>query len=114
MGAFNVHFLSDFIEGKAKLGLGKTSLYDGRNIMKRVQFSPDEGYGFILVSNQENTIFDLTIRFDQYRGLTILPPYNLPIKLQIFPGEEVICKFLVDPLGYSYSLKESYKYRNSL
>jgi len=52
MASFNIHILSDFIESKARLGLGKKSFYDDRNIMKRVLFSPDEGYGFILVSNQ--------------------------------------------------------------
>lgn len=110
----NVHWLSDFIESKARLGFGKKSFYDNNNILKRVQFSPEEGYGFILVNNQENVIFDLMIRFDTHKGLTILPPYRLPIHLTIFPGEEVICKFLVDPSGYSYSLKESYDYRQSI
>ena len=106
----NIHNLSDFIDSKAKLGFGKKSFYDNNNILKRVLFSVEEGYGFVLVNNQEHIIFRLTIQFDNHRGLTILPPYSLPLTLEVFPGEEVICKFLVDPTGYSYSFRESYKY----
>lgn len=110
MEKWDVHILSDFIESKAKLGFGKKSFYDNANILKRMLFSHEEGFGFVLINNQENAIFNLTIRFDNHKGLFILPPYSLPIQLQVLPGVEIIVKFLVDPSGYSYSLRENYRY----
>ena len=49
---WDVHILSDYIESKAKLGFGKKSFYDNANILKRCLFSPEEGYGFVLINNQ--------------------------------------------------------------
>lgn len=63
MDDWDVHILSDFIESKAKLGFGKKSFYDNANILKRVLFSPEEGYGFVLINNQENILFDVSITF---------------------------------------------------
>ena len=77
----DIHLLSDFIENKAKLGFGKKSYFDNKNTLQRVHFSPEEGYGFVLINNQENLLLQTTLRFDNHKGLHLLPPYSLPINL---------------------------------
>ena len=42
------------------------------------------------------------------KGITILPPYHLPMVLEVFPNESVIVKFVVDPSGYNYQYSERY------
>lgn len=82
----NLYGISDFIQSKAKLGFGKKSFYENKNILKRIMFSPEEGYGFILFNNQEPCIFEVSIWFPNCKGIVLLPPYSMPIHLQIFPG----------------------------
>lgn len=42
------------------------------------------------------------------KGINILPPYNLPMVLEVFPNESVLVKFVVDPSGYNYQYSEKY------
>ena len=58
-----MNFISNFIGSKAKLGFGKTTYYENINVMKRTHFTPEEGYGFIQIYNQENFIFNIKIKF---------------------------------------------------
>ena len=36
------------------------------------------------------------------KGLQVLSPHSLPLKLSVLPGEKVIVKFIVDPSGFAY------------
>ena len=56
------------------------------------------------ITNQNNNPFDFRVNFNPFKGLTILYPYSLPLTLTIFPYETIVCKFIVDPRGYSYRL----------
>ena len=73
---------------------------------KRVYFSYEEGYGFICIVNHDTRVLDTQIRLDHLRGIWVLPPYNLPLQLTVFPYENLVCKFLVDPEGYNYQMSE--------
>lgn len=48
------------------------------------------------------------VRMNPCKGITILPPYNLPMTLCVFPNESVVVKFVVDPSGYEYKYGEKY------
>lgn len=67
-----------------------------------------EGYGFLEVSNFENQVLSTQVEMSPCKGITILPPYYLPMRLEVFPNESVIVKFIVDPSGYAYQYRENY------
>ena len=100
-----MNLVNDFIANKSELGFGDMEQYTNTQITKRRYFSLEEGYGFICITNHENFILETTIRLEKLKGIWVLPPFNLPLQLTVFPFENVICKFLVDPEGYHYHIK---------
>lgn len=76
---------------------------------REVYFSLDRGIGFIRVNNPSTQPFTTTITLNKCRGIKVIKPDELPLKLSMIPQTEVVAGFFVSAKGYSYSLEEKMK-----
>ena len=49
------------------------------------------------MTNFDNGLFETTISMEQSKGLTVVPPYILPLKISVMPYETKTAGFIVDP-----------------
>jgi|JI7StandDraft_1071085.scaffolds.fasta_scaffold286545_2 hypothetical protein len=55
------------------------------NVSKRYDFNIDDGIGFISITNFDSRIFEILISLDPCRGIFVIPPYSLPLRLSVMP-----------------------------
>lgn len=101
--------MQDFIESKAAFELGEKSSYAkiGLNSSyKIINMDPKQGFGYILIRNNSDRLFESTIRFSKLFGLKPLKPATLPLQMIVVPHSTVVRGFLVEPTGYGYEISE--------
>ncbi|KRX08451.1 hypothetical protein PPERSA_12932 [Pseudocohnilembus persalinus] len=110
-------FIQDMVEESIKNWAsqqGKLSPIKGYPYINGAKhFDMKKGFGYLYMVNKSNHIFKDTITMSQLSGLKARKPFrNNVFKTCLMPNQEVIIVFKVDPLGYSYQLKEQYQIQN--
>lgn len=79
-------------------------------IKKYKHFGP-EGYGFIIVRNEEaEATFEETVKFNTFKGLELLKPESgSSYEMRVAPGEIKTILIKCDPEGYAMSTSSSTK-----
>lgn len=91
---------------------GDKNYYTKLNIpdaYREVVFNVERGLGYIRVNNPSNKAFSTTIALNKSKGIKIIKPEVLPIKLSAMPQTDNVTGFFLSAKGYSYSLEEKMK-----
>jgi hypothetical protein len=105
-------FKQHMIKSYAKQFPGDRHHYEKLNIpeaYREVVFIIEHGIGYIKINNPSKKSFSTTIVLNKSKGIKIIKPEVLPLKLSILPHTESLTGFLVCAKGYNYSLEENMK-----
>jgi hypothetical protein len=76
---------------------------------REVMFNHKHGIGYIKISNPSKKSFYTTIVLNILKGIKIIKPEVLPLKLSMLPHTESLTGFLLSAKGCHYSIKENTK-----
>lgn len=87
---------------------GDKSHYTKLNIpeaYREVVINIDRGLGYIRVCNPSNKPFSTTISLNKSKGIKIIKPDELPLRVSAMPQTDSVTGFFISAKGYSYSLE---------
>lgn len=110
--SISTRFKNEMIKTYVPQFPGEKYHYEKLNIpeaYREMIFNIEHGIGYIHVNNPSKKPFSTTIGLNKVKGIKVIKPGELPLKLAMLPETSSITGFFLSAKGYSYSLEEKMK-----